>query len=245
MASTRSRVLLGVAFLVSAGLVGGAAVAFIDASDDKGSSPSAASASPTASATPEPTLSPTPSPTPEVTLTPTPTPTPSVSASAAASPRASASASPRVTATTTSKKYPYPKPTRAYDPLHYTATNNPGSGTTETTFTLTIKATDGDGDITFGGLNWGDGSTIGAEAIPDHCQAYPSPTAQPGPYQPKSSARTFTYKHKYAAAKTYRVLITVNSGNNACRPHGPSRESQTVELDVRVYPAPSPTPTVT
>ena len=140
------------------------------------------------------------------------------------------------------KRYPYPAPTRAYDALHYTATMRPGGGTTDTTFTLTISATDGDGDITFGGLTWGDGQSVSPEAVPQHCPVYPSPTAAPGPYKPQPDKETFVYRHRYAASGDYQILITVNSGNNSCRPHGPARESQTVRLSVHVSPSESPAP---
>lgn len=226
----RPRLWIALGLVVSAVLAGGAGVALVKASDDKGATTAAPTAAPvvTPSVTPAATPSAEPTPTPELVATLTATPSPSATAVATAS---------------SVRKYPYPKPTRGYAALFYRATNTPGTGTTDTTFTLTIKASDGDGSITFGGLTWGDGSSEAAEPVPGPCSPRPSPTTQPPPYQPDPDSRVLSYHHRYVAAGNFNVLTTVNSGNPTCRPHGAPSESQTVKLAVHVSPVATTSPT--
>ncbi len=223
----RPRLYVGLAFVVAAGLAGGAAVALVRATAGHGSPPASALAG-SPSATPSGTTAaqPTPAPTPLATAGPSATPTP----------HATPSASPAAVRT-----YPYPKPARAYDALFFEATSAPQDNTTETV--LTIKARDGDGDITFGGLTWGDGTSVAAEAQPTHCPPYPSPTAAPGPYQPKPSSRTLIFRHRYNSAGPFSLLFTVRSGNSTCRPNGPAAESQSGELRLVFSTPATPTPT--
>jgi hypothetical protein len=118
--------------------------------------------------------------------------------------------------------------------------------TVTTTATVSITASDGDGDITFGGLTWGDGSSMGPEVVPGHCPAYPSPTSAPGAYQPHADRRTFTFSHTYPSDQDYTINLTVRSGNDECRPNGPTAESRSAALGVRfAHDAPSPTPSPT
>jgi hypothetical protein len=138
------------------------------------------------------------------------------------------------------RTYAYPKPTRGYDSLYFfnvmsTPDQNGATGTT-----LTVDARDGDGDVTFGGLTWGDGSSVAAEAVPSHCPAYPSPTAAPGPYQPKPTTRKVTFHHKFAGLGPYTMWVTMKSGNSSCRPNGPGPESQRISISVRFNAAPTP-----
>lgn len=215
----RPYLFVGIAIVLSAGLCAGAALAFVNASNG----------GPSTASVPLPT--PTPTMTPPQTPTPRPTPTPSATAKASASPSARPTASPPGTGVRT---YAYPKPTRSYDSLRFRAASTSGSGTSATLVTVTVAAKDGDGDITFGGLTWGDGTAEPAEAVADHCPSYPSPTAAPGPYQPKPSSRTFTRQHRYAATGTYPARVSVRSGNTSCRPNGPGPEAQTVTFTVHV-----------
>lgn len=238
--------LIGVAaFVVAAGLVGGATVAFVNAGDEddtKARSPLAGatpspSASPTPEATVEPTPEPTPSPTATASATPAATASASPSATTSASPRASASSSP---ATTT---YAYPKPTRSYDGLRAKATLDPGSGNTGTTFELTASGTDGDGEIYLATLNWGDG-TSSAEASPQRCKTYPPLTSPPGAYQPSPDSATFVRRHTYAKPGTYTLTVQLESVNKDCKPNGPAKERSSLpSITVKVVAGASPSPT--
>ena len=231
-------VVIGLALLVSAGLAGGAAYALINASDDRGTT--TATGSPLAGSTPavpvqtpslQPAL-PTSTATPTPAVTPSTTPTPAPSGSPSASPRPSRSS---VAVT----RYPYPANPGTAAGLRFTASSQAEGYSTTTV--ITIMATDGDGDITFGGLTWGDGNAEAPEAVPGTCPAYPSPTAAPGPYQPHSGKRTFTYRHTYTTDQDYTINLTVKSGNDTCRPHGPAAESRSAALTVH-FAGPSPTP---
>ena len=232
----RSRLLVVLAFLVSAGLVGGAAVALVKASDDKGSTRAAPTAAPLV--TPSPTPSPTPSETPSPVATPTQSATPTATPSATTS----TTASPTAKATGAATFYAYPKPTAAYKGLYVTATSSSGEGDTLDTFRLTVDANDGDGAITFGGLTWGDGTSVAAQSVPGSCPPRPSPTTRPGAYQPAADAKHFAYTHQYSAPGSYTINITVNSGNTTCRPHGPASETSTVKLTIKINPVQTASP---
>jgi hypothetical protein len=228
-------VVVGIALLVSAGLAGGAAYALVDVSDDKGTT--TATGSPLVGSTPAaPVETPSAPPVvlPTATATPAVRPTPSLSASP------SPSSSPKPSRTSTAvTRYPFPSNPGTAAGLRFTASSQAQGYSTTTT--ITITATDGDGDITFGGLTWGDGTSMGPEAVPGTCPAYPSPTAAPGRYQPRGDKRTFTYSHTYATDQDYTINLTVKSGNDACRPHGPAAESRSAALRVH-FAGPSPTP---
>lgn len=240
---TSRPVVLGVALVVSAGLAGGAAYALVNAADDQGTT--------TATGQPLPGFGPSPSqapvvlptdaatPTAAATATPRATPTASPTLSPRTSPSPSASQKPAATTATVSR-YPYPANPGTAAGLRLTAKSQAQGYSTTTV--LTITATDGDGNITFGGLTWGDGTSVGPEAVPGHCPAYPSPTAAPGPYQPRGDERTFTYSHTYPTDQDYTINLTVKSGNDTCRPHGPTPESRSAALRVH-FAGPSPTPT--
>lgn len=228
------------AFLVAGGLVAGATVAFVNSGDED----TTKAASPIAGATASPTASATPDPTPEPTVAPTPTP----SASAAPSPSTTASASPSASVSAsasagTGKTFAYPKPSRTYDGLRATATINPGGGNTGTTFDLTVKGTDGDGEIYFAGLTWGDGSSVPAEASPQQCKTYPPLTSPPGAYQPSPDSASYTKSHRFARPGTYTVTVQIASVNKDCKPGGPASErSDLPSFRVTVVAAPSPSP---
>jgi hypothetical protein len=236
-------VVVVVALLVSAGLAGGAAYALVNASDDKGTTtatgqplPGATSAAPVETPAGVPLVFPTDEPTP----TPAPTPTPTASPTPTPTPATSPSASPKPAATSaTVTRYPYPSNPGTAAGLRFTASSQARGYTTTTD--VTITASDGDGDITFGGLTWGDGTSMGPEAVPAHCLAYPSPTSAPGAYQPHGDKRTFTYSHTYPTGQDYTINLTVRSGNDECRPNGPAAESRSAALTVHFAGA-SPTP---
>lgn len=233
------RLLGGLAVLVSAGLVAGATVAYVNAGDEDPSRavdvPVAAGASPTAE--PVPTEAPTeaPSATPSATTTASPT----------AAPTASAAASPSPSRTGSSTTYPYPKPTRTYDGLRLSATMNPGDGYTTTRFTMSVTASDGDGTIYLKSISWGDGTTT-TEPNPQSCKSYPPLTSPPGAYQPQADDYKRSFPHTYKAEGDYKVVVTVASVNKDCRPNGPRTEERTAVFDgansVTISPSPSPTP---
>ena len=217
---SRARLLAGLAVVVAGGLAVGAAYALDQATSDS---------TPTAFASPTP--SPTPSETPAASVSPTPaaapspTATPTASATPSRTPVATRSAAASPTAV---HYYAYPGPTKTYEGLAFSAEVNPQDGSVGQKFTLVGYAKDGDGTIFVVGVNWGDGTTDGGESTPDHCPAYPSPTAKPGPYQPAPDSRTFTRTHVYTAAGTYKLVVTVRSINADCRPHGPRTETAAV-----------------
>ncbi|MCU1622143.1 MAG: hypothetical protein JWL79_988 [Frankiales bacterium] len=207
----RARLLAGLAVLVAAGLAGGGAYALSQATGDS---------TPTAQTTPsaEPVVTPSESPAPvPTTATPTSTPTSTVSATATATPTVSTSPTPR--------RYPYPSPTKGYRGLALTASMNTPRGTVGQSFTLQGHATDGDGTIFVTSVDWGDGTVDGGEPSPTSCPAYPSPSANPGPYQPEPDSRSFARSHAYANPGDYKVVVTVRSVNADCHPHGPIAET--------------------
>ena len=203
----RTRAFLVVALLVSTGLVGGAGYALVTARDDQGSDTNAgASTSPTTSPTPEASPGVTVSPTPDVTVSPT----------AGASASASASATASATATSSSKTYDYPR-SPGYSGLVLTVTNNPGSGPVGTNFELTVKGHDGDGTIYFGGLTWGDGTSVSPDASPQHCKSYPPLTSPPGAYQPQPDDLKNVYHHRFLTPGHYVITVSIS-----CTPETPS-----------------------
>ncbi len=234
------KTVLGVSFVVAAGLLGGAAVAYVNAGG--GGSTSAVSPvvtpGPTAVASPEPTVE-TPAPAPSPTATAVPT------ATVTASPSASPSVAPSATATATgtpTRTYPYPAPSQTYAGLVLSATLNPGGGTTATPFDLRMKATDGDGEIYFDGLTWGDGGAAAADASPQKCGTYPPLTSKPGAYQPSPDEAEFRKGHTYPRAGTYTLTAHVSSVSKDCKPNGPAKETRTVTFTVRISAAPTASP---
>jgi hypothetical protein len=216
--SGRARVLAGLAVVVAGGLAAGAAYAL---DQSTGSSTPTALASPTLAPAPSatPPASPTPAAPPSPTTTPTAAPTPT------RTPTATRSASARPSAV---RYYAYPAPTKTYEGLAFSAEVNPQSGSVGQTFTFVGYAKDGDGTIFVTSIDWGDGTVDGGEASPNHCPAYPSPTTNPGPYQPAPDKRTFTRTHVYTAAGTYKLVAKIRSINADCHPHGPKTETASV-----------------
>ena len=236
------RLLGGLAVLVSAGLVAGATVAYVNAGDESPSKAVEVPVTPGVAPTSAPLPSEAPSETPSASPTAVaPTATPSATPSATASPSPSKSSG----GTTA---YAYPRPTRTYDGLRLSATMNPGDGYTTTRFSMSVTASDGDGTIYLQSIDWGDGTKT-AEADPTACKTYPSPTSQPGPYEPQADSYQKAFPHTYAKAGDYVVVVTVASVNKDCRPHGPSREDRVARFDgansvtVTAPPAATPSPT--
>jgi len=234
-------VLAVLAVLVSAGLVAGAAALFVSAGDGEGTTKAVSPlvTSPTPSETPtEPAPEPTVSPTPGPTATPTPTPTPTVTSS----PTATASARPSTTSSPT-RTYAYPRPSRRYDGLTLTVTADQGGGDTRTVFKLTVEGKDGDGEVYFDGIRWGDGSGVPSAGSPQHCKSYPPLTSPPGAYQPEPDTATYVYKHRYTKPGAYVVEVQVSSISKDCKPHGPEKETRKAQLTLVVEPAPAASPT--
>lgn len=230
-----------VAVLLSAALAGGAAFALIDADDEGTTAATRPDVSVAPSVTPTPSATEQPSPTPEPSSIPTAAPTATASATAEPSPSvsASATASPRRTTST----FAYPKPSRSYDGLTLTVTLNPGGGNTGTTFELTAKGEDGDGEVYFDGLSWGDGASVASAGSPQQCKSYPPLTSPPGAYEPAPDTATFRYTHRYTAPGDYLIKVQVSSVNKDCKPNGPAKETRNVQVTVHVVSAtPSPTP---
>jgi hypothetical protein len=236
----KPKVVLGAAFVLAAGLAVGAGIVFANAGDDTTSR----ATSPLVTPAPTSTASvPTPEPSVEVTATAEPTPTATATASASATATASASATPSATGSP-GTTYAYPKPSRQYDGLALRATLDPGNGTTDTVFHLTIKGSDGDGTVRFTGLTYGDNTREPAQADPTRCKSYPPLTSPPGAYQPEPSARTYAFTHRYARPGRYTLTMHLASVNADCKPHGPVAETRDAAFTVIVtVPAPVPSPT--
>lgn len=215
-----SRLLAGTAFVVSLGLAGGAAYA-LDQATGKEPTPTALT-QPTATPTPEPTPSATPSPTPSPTASPTPSPTPSRTPSP--------TPKPTVTQSPVATRYPYPKPTTTYAGLSMDAAAKQ-SAYGQKSVGLGITGDDGDGKIFLIVIDWGDGTTSGAQQDPTACKAYPSPTARPGPYRPQPDHFRLVTTHTYPEFGLYNITVRLRSVNADCRPYGPKTENQTVTLD--------------
>jgi cytoskeletal protein RodZ len=186
--TARGRVLVVAAFVLSAALCAGAAVAFVRASNDDSTAPRAlASASPSAT--------PSEQPTPTATSTPTPTVTPTATATAAPT----SSPSPRHTATS--------KPTRTSTRVKglsaQASLDLKSGGTTDDVFHILARATDGNGTISLQSLDWGDGSPLVEGGRGSACN--PAATAP-------ADCRTFAWSHQYAQAGPYIVTIVFASG---------------------------------
>jgi len=209
--SARRRAAVVVAFVLSAGLASGAAVALVKAGDEERSpGRTLPRVTPTLISTSE-RPSPAASPAPTATTAPSPTSAPSVSTSPSASarPAGTASASPK------------PRAPRGATYLSAKADLVPVS---ESAFQLVIRATDGDDRVTLSSVKWGDGasasSTGGAR-----CSA-PS----------GADCRVFTLEHAYAQAatdKTYAITVLVTAGKE--------KVLLTLHAEVaRLAPEPSP-----
>ena len=237
----KPKVVLGVALVVAAGLATGAGVVFSNAGDGTTSR----AVSPVVTPAPTQTADvPTSAPSAEVTATATPEATPSATATPTATATASATPSASVSPGTTT--YAYPRPGKKYDGLVLRGTLDPGNGSTDTTFHLTIKGSDGDGTVRFFGVTYGDGASEPAEADPTRCKSYPPLTSPPGAYTPEPSARTYSFTHRYTRPGRYTLTMHLVSVNADCKPHGPARETRDAAFTVTVIvPAPVPTATPT
>lgn len=233
----KPKVVLGAAFVLAAGLAAGAGVVFANAGDDTTSQATSPLVTPAPTGT---AYVPTPEPTVEVTATAAPTPTTTVTATATAT----ASATPSATVSPGTKTYAYPRPPKKYEGLALRATLDPGNGTTDTTFHLTIKGSDGDGTVRFTGLTYGDSTREPAQADPTHCKSYPPLTSPPGAYQPEPSARTYSFTHRYARPGRYTLTMHLTSVNADCKPHGPAPETRDAAFTVTVI-VPAPVPSAT
>jgi hypothetical protein len=198
--TSRGKAVAGLAFLLSAVLCTGAAVALVKVSDREDSEGRAAPR-------PQPTLvlgssSPTPTPSPVAVASSSPTRSPAAAATA------SPSASPRASATASRSASPRPRTsssprTTAPDGLRTSASLDPASGAIYPTTAILLKAhsTDGQGDIRLRSLDWGDGTVVtggtGSACTP--------PT-------PGGDCANFSFTHKYAAAGNYNILLQITSG---------------------------------
>ncbi len=241
----KPKVAVGVAFVVAAGLATGAGVVFANA----GSDTTTVATSPTVTAAPTQTTDvPTTAPSVDVTATPDATPTATVSATPTPTPTttASASATPSASASPGTKTFAYPRPSKQYEGLILRGTLDPGNGTTDTTFNLTIKGSDGDGKVRFAGLTYGDGTSEPAQADPTRCKSYPPLTSPAPAYEPAPSAQTYSFRHRYTRPGRYTLTMHLTSNNADCKPNGPAKEARQAVFTVLVTvapPAPSATPT--
>lgn len=220
--TSRGKAVAGLAFLLSAVLCAGAAVALVRVSDRE---PADGTAAPKL----QPTLifgstSPTPTPRATAVVTATPRPTPRATVSPAASPRPSAtatrSASPRPRATTSPQ---------AERPAGLAASTvlDPQSGDIypTTPVTLTARATDGQGDIRLRSLDWGDGTVITGGSG----KACPAPRG--------GDCADFAFTHNFPRAGEYSILLQITSGSEtAVVPY-------TIEIQPCSGPCATPTPT--
>jgi len=220
--TSRGKAVAGLALLASTVLCVGAATALVKATEDD-------SGDGVAAPRPQPTLSFGTSPTPQATSKSTPTP----AASPAPVASVSATASPRASATATSSSSPRPRTTsspRTLNPvgLGMSAQLDPAAGDifTDDLITLTVHATDGDGEISLGSVNWGDGH---ADSSPDKEVACSAPG--------KADCENYTIYHRYTAAGTFAITLTVRSGGESQVLHF------TIEINPRGDASPSPTPT--
>jgi hypothetical protein len=187
--TSRGRVAVVLAFLASAGLATGAAVALVNASDGE--------------RTPGTTL-PRVNPTlvfPSGTPTPSARPAPVVTATPSASAAPSASATPRPSASSTpSPRASVAKPSTY---LEARASLDPGEGSS---FQLVVTAVDGDDRVVLSSVEWGDGATSGPSAG-TLCSAPPG-----------GDCRVFTLDHTYAqasSARTYPITVVVTAGEES------------------------------
>jgi hypothetical protein len=220
--SGRARLLVIAAFVLSAGLFGTAAVAYVVASRDDGPKKAGPTVHPSVivptqepSATPTPTLEPTSSPTPAASPTASPSASPATSPSPSASPRAATSS-------------PRPSPTRSFvkQGLFVDAVLDPADGDTVATvtdFVLSAHATDGDGTIKLQSVTWGDG-TKSTSGKTSEC-----------PSTGTGDCKDFELHHVYNRTGRFEVYLTVTSG--------PTAEKQVLHISAFVnHPAPTPSP---
>lgn len=212
--TARGRVAVVVAFVLSAGLASGAAVALVKASDEE--------------RTPgrtlprvNPTLVP---PSEQATPATTAAPTPSAAPTATAAPTASATAGPSSGPTPSASSSPKPRPAQGATYLSAKADLVPLS---QHAFKLVIRATDGDDPVVLSSVTWGDGETA-ASSGGARCSA---PAG--------ADCRVFTLQHSYVQAvaeKTYAITVLVTAGKE--------RVVLTLQATVAALPpAPTPTPT--
>jgi hypothetical protein len=214
----RGRILVVLAFIISAALFAGAAVAFVMARNDDSDKKVTTLPSihptlvfPTDQPTAAPTESPTPAPTtPAPTVTVAPTTTPQVTPAATSSP------TPRRTSTAR------PSPTRTLTQGLATSSelNIAKGGTTADTYVITIHATDGDGSVSLKSVSWQAGTSSATQSG--------TPCAATAP----ASCRNFTLSHKYTKAGSYLITIEVVSG----------KENATISYQLDVAPDPNPSP---
>ena len=230
----RTRGFLLLALVLSAALTAGAAFALVNAGDD---SPGLTATAPTATPTTEPTTEPPSTAAPFPTFTATSAPVPTTTAPTAA-PTATETAAPtsRPTSGPTSapaRTYPYPRPTQRYDELSMDLTYPDQPLAPNSDVGISATGTDGDGDVYFNGLTWGDGTGVAAQPAPHHCPSYP-PLTSPHRYQPEPSKRTYVFHHRYAVPGKYTLVVHVASNNGDCKPHGPAAEYQSLEGTITI-----------
>lgn len=241
------RLWLVLAFVVAAALCAIAAVSAVALVNNRDNTSKAAGAGPirsplpTATGAPTPTASPSPS-TPKPSPSPSPS-TPKATPSPTSTPAGKPSASAASVKAASKQNFGYPKPTSTYPGLVLRASLSEENGATTRPFMLTLKATDGDGNVAFNGVDWGDGEQAAAEPDPTRCKDAPTPTSQPPAYQPQPSERNGSFRHSYRTAGTYQLVVRAISRNGDCRPHGPRTENAETTFTVTVTAPPSPSPT--
>jgi len=212
--TARGRVAVVVAFVLSAGLASGAAVALVKAGDEERTpgrtlprvNPTLVA--PSDQATPATTGAPTPSTAPTPSAAPTASATPSSAPSSAPTPSSS------------------PKPRAAQGPTYLSAKADlvPVS---ESAFELVVRATDGDDRVVLSSVKWGDGDAA-ASSGGARCSA---PAG--------ADCRVFSLQHDYAQAateKTYAITVLVTAGKE--------RVVLTLQATVAALPpAPTASPT--
>lgn len=200
--TSRGRALVVVAFVLSAALCGGAAVALVAASRDDAASPSALpTVNPTLIA---PSQSPTPSPgavspTPVVTSSPRPSATPSPTATVTSSSAPRATTSPRPAS-------PRPSPTgnvAVPEGLEATAAITVIDAE-QGKYVVKVHATDGSGSIYLKSVDWGDQT----EKAPKQRGTACSPAAAA-----PADCRDYSVPHTYADPSKDRIVtVEVISG---------------------------------
>lgn len=209
--TTRGRILVVAAFVVSALLFAGAAIALVKANDD-GSQPTRA----------VPTVRPTFA---VPTETPTPTPAPTTPAPTASPTPSAATATPTPTATRAPSSSPAPRRTSSPRPSPNVslipgmsaeaAIDKATGGTAGEDFTVSAHVTDGEGTIYLESLDWGDGS--------EPVQGGRGEACDPAATRP-ADCRDFSWTHTYTAADSYTITLTFVSGD----------ETQILHLPVQV-----------
>jgi len=203
-----------VAFVLSAGLCAGGAIALVKTSANDGKP----RALPTPSVSPLPSEQPTVAPTtPAPTTSPTPVATATPTVTAVPSPTHTATSSPTPRRTTS----PRPSPTGStVEGLSSSASINYATGgTTADHFVVTAKATDGNGTIYLQSIDWGDDPPA---TLHERGTACSPPATAP------ADCRKYPEGHDYAAAGSYIITIEFVSGT----------ETSVLHLTVKVDPAP-------